>query len=196
MHNIVLDATRLIAKFQAVQDNPKLLAIPPHTRWKPPMPGVYKANVDGAVFKDQLTTGLGMIICGAVDQVVGALSQQIYAPLSALEAEAKAMEAAMIFARDVGIQEVIFERDSLQVYNCLKGCSLVPLAVGNVLECILYHFQAFRSFDFSDIKRVDNRPTHLLAHYAKSVVDFEAWVKETPSFLEAALASDVVACST
>ena len=116
------------------------------------MPGVYKANVDGAVFKDQLTTGLGMIICSAVGQIVVALSQQIYAPLSALEAEAKAMEAAMIFARDVGIQEIIFERDSLQVYNFLKGGSLVPPAVANVLECILYHFQAFRSFDFSHIK--------------------------------------------
>ena len=160
------------------------------------MPGVYKANVDGAVFKEQLTTGLGVIIRDADGQVVGALSQQIYSPLGAFEAEAKAMEAVVLFVGDVGIQEIIFEGDSLQVYNFLKGGSLVPPAVANVLEGILYHLQAFRSFDFSDIKRVDNRPTHLLAHYAKSVVDFEAWVKETPSFLEAALASDVVACST
>ena len=106
------------------------------------------------------------------------------------------MEAVVLFVGDVGIQEIIFEGDSLQVYNFLKGGSLVPPAVANVLEGILYHLQAFRSFDFSDIKRVDNRPTHLLAHYAKSVVDFEAWVEETPSFLEGALASDVAACRT
>ena len=92
------------------------------------------------------------------------------------------MEAAVLFARDVGIQEIIFEGDSLQVYNFIKGGSLVPPAVTNVLEGILYHLQAFHSFDFSHIKRVGNRPAHLLAHYAKSVVDFEAWVEETPSF--------------
>ena len=157
------------------------------------MPGVYKANVDGAVFKEQLTIGLGVIIRDADGQVVGALSQQIYSPLGAFEAEAKAMEAVVLFVGDVGIQEIIFEGDSLQVYNFLKGGSLVPPAVANVLEGILYHLQAFRSFDFSHIKRVGNRPVHLLAHYAKSVVDFEAWVEETPSFLEGALASDVAA---
>ena len=86
-----------------------------------------------------------------------------------------------------------FFKGTLQVYNFLKGGSLVPPAVANLLEGILYHLQAFRSFDFSHIKRVGNRPVHLLAHYAKSVVDFEAWVEETPSFLEGALASDVAA---
>ena len=87
------------------------------------MPGMYKANVDGAVFKEQLTAGLGVIIRDADGLVVGALSQQIYAPLGALEAEAKAMEAAVMFARDVGIQEIIFKGDSLQVHNFLKGGS-------------------------------------------------------------------------
>ncbi|XP_075674823.1 uncharacterized protein LOC142644018 [Castanea sativa] len=121
--NIVLEASWLIVEFQVVQDRPTLPAIPLHTRWKPPMPGVYKANVDGDVFKEQLTAGLGVIIRDADGQVVGALSQQIYAPLDALEAEAKAMEVVVLFARDVGIQEIIFEGDSLQVYNFLKGGS-------------------------------------------------------------------------
>ena len=182
--NIVFEASLLIAEFQAIQDHPKLLTIPLHTRWKAPMLGVYKANVDGAVFKEQLTIGLDVIIRNADGQVIGALSQQIYAPLGAFEA--KAMEATVLFARDVGIQEIIFKGDFLQVYNFLKGGSLVPLVVANMLEGILYHLQAFHSFDFSHIKRVGNRPAYLLAHHAKSVVDFEAWVEETPSFLEAA----------
>ena len=65
-----------------------------------------------------------------------------------------------------------------------------------MLESIIYHLQTFRSFEFSHIKRAGNRPAHLLAQHAKSVFDFEAWVEETPSFLEAAIASNVVACST
>ena len=53
-----------------------------------------------------------------------------------LEAKAKAMEAAVIFARDIGIQDVIFEGGSLQVCNAMNGCSLAPPAVANVLEGI------------------------------------------------------------
>ncbi|KAK9995341.1 hypothetical protein SO802_020027 [Lithocarpus litseifolius] len=150
--NIILEATRLIAEFQAVQDHPKLQAIPLHTRWKPPRPGVYKANVDGAIFKNQLIASLGVLIRDPDGQVVGALSQQIHAPLGVLEAEAKAMEAAVVFARDVGIQEIIFKADSLQVCNFLKGGFLTPLAVAKVLEGILYHLQAFHSFEFSHKK--------------------------------------------
>ena len=65
-----------------------------------------------------------------------------------------------------------------------------------MLEGILYHLQTFCSFEFSHIKRLGDRPANLLAHYAKSIFDFEAWVEETPSFLEAAIASNVAACST
>ena len=46
------------------------------------------------------------------------------------------MEAAVIFARDIGIQDVIFEGDSLQVCNAMNGCLLAPPAVANVLEGI------------------------------------------------------------
>ena len=40
---------------------------------------------------------------------MAALSQRFFAPLGPLEVEAKATEAAVIFARDVGIQNIIFE---------------------------------------------------------------------------------------
>ena len=58
------------------------------------------------------------------------------------------MEATVIFARDIGIQDVIFEGDSLQVYNAMNGSSLAPLAVANVLEGIFLQLQSFRSFLF------------------------------------------------
>ena len=110
------------------------------------------------------------------------------------EAEAKAMEDVVIFARGIGIQDVIFEGDSLQVCNVMNGCSLAPLVVANVLEGIFLQLQSFRSFLFSHIERDGNKPAHLLAQHAKFVNDFEAWVKEAPKFLELAVAFDVVVC--
>ena len=107
-----------------------------------------------------------------------------FAPLGPLEVETKAMEAAVIFARDVGIYNIIFEGDCLQVYNCLHGTSKAPPAIANVLNVILFHLQSFRSFDFSHIWREGNKPTHILAQHAQFVSDFVAWVEETPSFLK------------
>ena len=77
----------------------------------------------------------------------------------------------------------------------MNGCSLAPPAVANVLEDIFLQLQSFRSFLFSHSKREGNKPTHLLAQHAKFVYDFEAWVEETPRFLEAVVAFDVVVCT-
>ena len=117
--------------------------------------------MDGSVFKNISSAGMGVLIRDYKGQVVAALSQRLFAPLGPLEVEAKAMEAAVIFARDVGIQNIIFEGYSLQVYNCLHGTSnsKAPLAVANVLNGILFHLQSFRSFDFSHIRRKETSST-------------------------------------
>ena len=117
-----------------------------------------------------------------------------FAPLGPLEVETKAMEAAVIFARDVGIYNIIFEGDCLQVYNCFHGTSKAPSAVANVLNVILFHLQSFHSFDFSHIRREGNQLAHILAQHAQFVSDFVAWVEVTPSFLETVIASDVLDC--
>ncbi|KAL4593843.1 hypothetical protein ACB092_M009600 [Castanea dentata] len=127
--------------YQALQDRPTPSATPLPPQWTPPVSGVFKANVDGAVFKDISSAVIGVILWDDKGNVIGALSQRIYAPLRPLEAEAKAMEAAMLFARDMG-----------------------------------------------------NKPAHLLVQHAKYVSDFKAWVEETPSFIEAAIASDISDC--
>ena len=58
-----------------------------------------------------------------------------------LEAEAKAMDVAASFAWDgmgwdVGVQEVIFERDSHVIFTALSGPTIPPATVIDVLESI------------------------------------------------------------
>lgn len=83
-------------------------------------PGYYKANVDGNVFKDQQSGSMGVIIRDEKGRVVAALSQQFYAPLGLLEVEVKAMEATTFFAKDIGVHDLVFERESIQVYNIFQ----------------------------------------------------------------------------
>ena len=42
-------------------------------------------------------------------QVIAAMSKKLWVPLGPLEAEVKAMEEGILFAWDVGLQDVIFE---------------------------------------------------------------------------------------
>lgn len=58
---------------------------------------------------------MGLVIRDSHGQVVVALSKKINSPLGALEVEAKAFEAELQFAKDVGIFYFIIEGDSLVV---------------------------------------------------------------------------------
>nr|POE66538.1 hypothetical protein CFP56_18795 [Quercus suber] len=60
--NLILEASRFISEFQAVQDPPIPSAYRSQTSWLPPKPSVYKANVDGAVFKNLSSAGMGVLI--------------------------------------------------------------------------------------------------------------------------------------
>ena len=57
----------------------------------------------------QKTAGVGVVIRDSNGLVVAALSRKINSPLGALEVEAKAFEAGISFARDVGIVKFTIE---------------------------------------------------------------------------------------
>ena len=83
------------------------------------------------------------------------------------------------------------ESDSLIMVQALNGTSVPPSAVSAVVQGILDLSSSFRRVEFSHIKRQGNRPAHVLAKHALGIVDFIAWIEETPCFLEQALIHDV-----
>ena len=93
--------------------------------WSPPRGDCFKVNVDGATFSKQKATGLGVVIRDDKGRVEAALSRRIEVPLGAVEAEAKAWEAGLLFAKDVDVHEIVLEGDSLVIYNAL--CGACPL---------------------------------------------------------------------
>ena len=101
--------------------------------WSPPTGLRYKVNVDRAVFKVQKAARVGVVVRDPHGQVVAALSKKINSPLGALEVEAKAFEARLQFAKDVGIYDFIVEGDSLVVYNALwPFCSSIIYGTCNI----------------------------------------------------------------
>ena len=110
--------------------------------------------------------------------------------------EAKAMEEGVIFAWDVGIQEVIVKCDSQIVVDALNGVSEPPTAISNIIEGICHKFQEFRQVQIFHVRRQGNRSAHFLAQYAKNVVSYGIWIEENPRMIESDLAQDVLFLSS
>jgi len=120
------------------------------------------------------------------------MSKKVLAPLGALEAEAKVFEAGLLLGRDIGIQDVILESDSLVIYNALCEASLPPSSIASIVDGMRDLCKSFRRLEFSHVKRKGNRLAHLLAKYAGGIDDFIVWMEENPYFLEQALSHDVL----
>ena len=84
-----------------------------------------------------------MLIRDEQGRVVAAMSKNLQVPLGALEVEAKAVEMAVIFVRDIGIQNVIVESDSLVVYSVLQKEADVSPAIDNIIAGMLMQLQYF-----------------------------------------------------
>ena len=112
----------------------------------------YKVNTDAAVFSNTKAVGIGVVVCDHKGEVIAALSKRLSLPLGPLEAEAKAMDEAVSFARDIGLQDVIFETDSTIINNALTSTTIAQVSIDNIVTSILHKLQDFRSFELLHVR--------------------------------------------
>ncbi|KAK9999197.1 hypothetical protein SO802_018800 [Lithocarpus litseifolius] len=143
-----------------------------------------KTNVDGAIFSAQKVVGLVVAIQNDKRRVEVALSKKILAPLGAVEAKAKAFKAGLLFAKGIGIQDVVLEGGSIIVYNALCEKSFPPASVESVVLGVLEMAKDLRRVEFSYVRRQGNKPAHLLAKHASCIDDYIAWIEENPCCIE------------
>ena len=140
--------------------------------------------------------GIGVVVRDHEGQVLTAFSKQIPLPLGPLEAEAKAMEEAVYFARDIGLQDVIFETDSTIINNALTSTTIAQVSIDNIVTSILHKLQDFRSFELLHVRWQGNKPAHTLACHTKGIDNFVTWIEETPSFIESLVIQDALFLSS
>ena len=69
------------------------------------------------------------------------------------------------------------------MYRALTELSNPPLSMEPLIAGMLTLCKEFRQVKFSHVCWQRNKPTHLLAKHAQSIVDFTAWIEENPSLL-------------
>ena len=131
-------AGSLLQEFLAAQEFESAFPLPPVLQqWHPSETDHFNLNFDATVFNSLNLVGIAIIACDWRGAVIGALSMPI--PLTQLvnEVEAIACRKAVQFARELGLQKVTFEGDSLVVINVLSQGPGCFSAYGNVIDDIL-----------------------------------------------------------
>ena len=86
--------------------------------------------------------------------------QKITGTVEAVAIEATTMENAVTFARDIGIQKVMFESDSLLICFAIQGKIETPMAIANLISDTKEHLQYFHQPEVCHMRREGNKATH------------------------------------
>ena len=119
---IFSDGVERLQEYHSVQDYPTQQDVVSHsTQWRPPPHSGYKVNFDGATFIDMDSAGLGVVARDSDSMVIASLLERIRLPPMVADLEALACRRAILFALELGLQDVVLEGDSKVIINHLKA---------------------------------------------------------------------------
>ena len=134
-----------------------------------------------------------MVIRNFKGQIMGALCKQEFFPLGALEAKAKAAEAGILLAWDLGLKNIVVEGDAQLVTQALKGIVAPAIPIQKIVEGSRIFLQRFCSWKAVHTNRRNNLAAHLLAREAKHVEECVIWVEDSPPCSKNQIMNDVIA---
>ncbi|XP_030969853.1 uncharacterized protein LOC115990136 [Quercus lobata] len=151
--------------------------------WKPPASRMYKINFDGALFEEQTCAGLRVVIRDSTGLVIGALSQKIRHPGSVDMVEALAASRAIVFSKELCLQSIVVEGDSLRVIQAIVAARPSRTMFGHVIAEI-HSLVSNVDCTVCHVKRKGNKLAHALARRVVASADFDMWLKDLPCDLE------------
>ena len=159
--------------------------------WTPPREGWFKVNVDGAVFKELGSCGIGVVIRNERGLLMGAMCKKLDLPLGVLEVEAKAFEEGIQLAGNLGLRNIVMEGDAKMVTDALAGRCSPPSSIQMIIEGFRRWSLNAHAWQVTHVCRTGNFATHLMARNAKLVNDSIVWVEDTPPIIECQVTKDV-----
>ena len=131
-----------------------------------------------------------MVIRDIAGMAIATLSQKVHGSHTAEMIEALAARRAIIFAKEIGIDDVEVEGDAENVINDLHSNDPIHTPYGLVLEDAKVLIQAFQRVSLSHTRRNGNSVAHALARRASNCNSFSVWMEEVPPDISHVLLND------
>ena len=160
-------------------------------KWSPPDESVYKINFNGAVFEEQGSAGLGVVVRDLTGLVISALSEKIRFPGLAVMVEALAARRAVLFAKEISVFGVVVEGDSLQVIKAVNSSKRSKTTYGHIIDETRLLSSSLSCCNFVHVQREGNKLAHALARQAAVSADTDVWMEDLPHDLYDVLLFDL-----
>ena len=168
---------------------------PPHCAiWKlPPWP-ILKVNFNGAMFREQILMGVGVVIQDDKGQVVESMDEKITLPYLVTVVEVIAAKRALRFALDIGLSPIVLKGDSKNTIDALMWEGSLLADYGHLVDDAKRLANQFESMEFSHIKREDNSVVYNIARHARHVSELSVWTDDVPPHLYAIIQAKSAFC--
>jgi ribonuclease HI len=123
---------------------------------------------------------------------LGAKSKCFSLAVDAKIAEAMAAIYAVLFCKEVGFLDVIFEGDALQVVREMNSKPPYASRIGHYVESFQQERVGLRYSTFAHAYREANGVAHALARYAISCKIDNVWLEDIPPFILAIVTRELV----
>ena len=158
--------------------------------WQPLNPGEYKTNFDGAICLMNAMKLAWALWC-EIQKVWWWLRwRKKKKPHSVECLELLAARRAMLFAKEIGLQQSHFEGDSETVINGLQGVGMHFSSLGHLARDTLFLVSSMWSFSFAHVVRQSNVVAHVLTQRARLSFPFSTWIEFVSSDIEVFVCAD------
>lgn len=162
--NIIRDYSCLISSDQSLSSDPRRQTH--HRNWRPHLQGITKINSDTTFSKLTGFSFAGIIARNHDGSVATGVTSKNRAN-SVLMAESLALRDAVSLARNLDLERVVFESDSLDLIKACRG-ELKKHQIQNILKDIWQMKQDFLTCGFTWTPREGNEVAHTIAQMASS----------------------------
>ncbi|KAK9288545.1 hypothetical protein L1049_017004 [Liquidambar formosana] len=165
-------------------------------KWHPPPLGSFKANVDGATFRESRSVGIGVIVRDSAGQVIATVVKHIEGEFPSNVVEALGVQFAVLFVWDLGLQSVMVEGDNLEVINAINSQETNLSALGLILEDVRASMTGhFGTITFGHTRREGNKVADGLARNAQHIEGSMVWMEEIPNCVRDQYLTELSQCS-